>query len=165
MIILSLKLALEIIAIVIVVVLFFLSITIHYVPSNFIWIAQAKDKPSRVLRPGIHFLLPFVNKVISKIQLNEQKAEIYLNDVKTKDGTIERFKIDYSYTINPNLFIYEYDLSEKIMASFREYIESIDQKTLYHENSIINDKIYFHVKEEIESKGYSITAITIYHEK
>lgn len=164
MVILSLTTAIEIIAIIIVIVLFFLSISIHYVPHDYIWISKRNHYPHKILKPGIHFLFPFVNKVVSKILSTEQKAEIYLNDIITKDGSIEHFKLDYSYTINPDLFSYEYDLSEKLMSSFRDYIESIDKNTLTHENSIINDKIYFLVKEEIESKGYSITSITIYHE-
>ena len=161
-----LSLTLEIIAFVIVIVLFFLSITIHYVPNNFIWIFKKKGKPYRILKPGIHFVFPFINKLVKKALIDEQKCEIYLTNVVTKDGSNECFKIDYSYIIKDiNLYNYEFDLSDYIIISLRNYVVSVDIETLIYDLNLISNKIYAHIKEVIEANGYSITKITIYYEK
>lgn len=162
---LFLSLPLEVTAYVIVIVLFLLSITIHLIPMNFLWVIKKKGNPYRVLKPGLHFVFPFIYRIIKKVSTEEQKGEIYLSDVITKDGFIECFKIDYSYLINNyDRYSYEFDLSDCIINSLRIYVDSIEKENLQNIN-LVSDKIYSHIKEVIEANGYSLTKITIYHEK
>lgn len=161
-----LSLKLEIIAFAIVIVLFFFSISIHYVPKNFLWVLKKKNKTLIVLKPGLHFIIPFTSKLVRKTPTDNLKGEIYLNDVTTKDGSNECFKVDYSYQIsNISLYSYEFDLAEYIIDTLRNYIIYIDKDTLHNDSHRLSDIMLSLLKSNIGTNGYSLTKITIYHEK
>lgn len=165
MLILFLKYAVEIVAVILVIVLFFFSITMHIVPNGYIWIIGKKGKPHKFITPGIRFIFPFINKIIDKIPTFEQTKEIYLSDVITKDNSIESFKIDYSFQImDYSRYSYEFDLSEIIVNCLKDYVILVDKETLTYDNKILSDQIYSLVKEEIVANGFYLTKITIYHE-
>lgn len=156
----------EIIQIIFIILLFIVAVSLHIVPKNYIWILKNKKGQSKVLKSGFHFILPFIFRVKSKVLISEQKGELYLSDVKTKDDVLVSFRIDYSYIITDvSLFSYEYDIANTIIEFIRGYVILIDLDSLSSENKILSDILYPKFKEELGYNGITLTKIMIYHEK
>ena len=155
--------ALEIIAIILVAILFLLAISIHYVPKDSFWLITKRNQ-KKVINTGFHFIVPFITKITNKVSSLTQTRELYLSQIQTADSLLD-FKIDYSYeVIDPIQYSEEINLDKEITKSLTEFVITMDIKSLLCDNNSVSDRIYLHINNIANNVGLHITKISIYFE-
>ena len=98
-----------IIAVVVIVILLFLLIirNIHVVQQSKAYVIERMGAFSAVWEVGIHFKLPFIEKVAKKVSLKEQVLDYPPQPVITKDNvTMQIDTVVYFQITDPKLYTY-----------------------------------------------------------
>ena len=111
-------------------VIFFLFNSLQIVPESKVFVIERLGKYHVSFESGLHFLIPFFDKVARKVSLKEQVVDFPPQPVITKDNaTMQIDTVVYFYVTDPNLYAYGV---ERPMSA----IESLTSTTL---RNIIGD--------------------------
>ena len=124
----------------IVVILFILAIvllciTVRVVPEARALIIERFGSYHATWRPGLHFLIPFIDHVSKHINLKEQVADFPPQPVITKDNVTMRIDSVVFFLISdPKRYTYSVDdpnsaIEKLTTAALREIIASMDRDT------------------------------------
>jgi regulator of protease activity HflC (stomatin/prohibitin superfamily) len=173
------------------VVLFFLTSSIFVVRQAEAIIIERLGRYHCTLRPGIHFVLPFINSVrradwsflestrfdsrdyrkvyksISRIDLRESLYDFPRQNVITKDNvTLEINALLYYHITDPKLAIYAVqdlpDAIEKLtQTTLRNVIGSMDLDETLVSRDVINTKLRIILDEASESWGVKVSRVEL----
>lgn len=82
--------------------------TVYIVPQQRAYIVERLGRFARISNPGIHFMIPFIEKVVGKVDLRTSQTDLTDIDAKTKDNvTISleiavQFRVDTAINSNTN---------------------------------------------------------------
>ncbi len=125
----------------------FLLQAVKVVPQKQAWIVERLGKYYKTLHAGLHFIVPFIDRVVAKVSLKEQVLDIPKQEVITKDNVV--VKIDavcYFTVVKPEDAVYnieslEYAIIQTIQTNLRDIIGGMELDEILSSREKINAKI------------------------
>ena len=141
--------------------------TVKVVPQGFHYTVESFGRYTRTLAPGLHFLVPVVERVGHHVNVKEQVLEIPSQDVITRDNAMVRVDgVAFFQVLNAAKSAYEVDHLENAivnltMTNIRTVMGSMDLDELLSNRDVINAKLLDVVDHATESWGVKVTRIEI----
>ena len=155
-----------IIAFVILAILFVLS-AIKSVRQGFNYTVENFGRYERTLQPGLHLLVPVMQRVGYRMNMKEQVLDIPSQDVITRDNAMVRVDgVTFYQILNAARAAYEVDALEHsivnlTMTNVRTVMGSMDLDELLSNRDHINAKLLEVVDAATEAWGIKVTRIEI----
>ena len=161
-------LSLEILPIAIVVLAVILILMgVKRVPQGLEYTVERFGRYTKTLKPGIQFIIPFVDKIGQKVNMMEQVADVPQQEVITKDNAMVSadgvvfFKVmdaaKSAYRVND---MYRAVLNIT-MTNIRSVMGSMDLDELLSQRDVINSRLLTVVDEAAATWGIKVTRIEI----
>jgi regulator of protease activity HflC (stomatin/prohibitin superfamily) len=141
--------------------------TVKVVPQGFNYTVENFGRFTRTLTPGLHFLVPVVERVGHHVNVKEQVIEIPSQDVITRDNAMVRVDgVAFFQVLNAAKSAYEVDNLEHAivnltMTNIRTVMGSMDLDDLLSNRDKINAQLLNVVDHATESWGVKVTRIEI----
>ncbi|MBN8913241.1 MAG: SPFH/Band 7/PHB domain protein [Rhizobiales bacterium] len=141
--------------------------TVKVVPQGYHYTVESFGRFTRTLHPGLHFLVPVVERVGHHVNVKEQVIEIPSQDVITRDNAMVRVDgVAFFQVLNAAKSAYEVDNLENAivnltMTNIRTVMGSMDLDELLSNRDKINAQLLNVVDHATESWGVKVTRIEI----
>ncbi|HRN84102.1 MAG TPA: SPFH domain-containing protein [Hyphomicrobium sp.] len=141
--------------------------TVKIIPQGFNYTVESFGRYTRTLTPGLHFLVPVMERIGHHVNVKEQVLEIPSQDVITRDNAMVRVDgVSFFQVLNAAKSAYEVDHLENAivnltMTNIRTVMGSMDLDELLSNRDIINAKLLDVVDHATESWGVKVTRIEI----
>ena len=141
--------------------------TVKVIPQGYHYTVESFGRYTRTLSPGLHFLVPVVERVGHHVNVKEQVLEIPSQDVITRDNAMVRVDgVAFFQVLNAAKSAYEVDHLENAivnltMTNIRTVMGSMDLDELLSNRDRINAKLLDVVDHATESWGVKVTRIEI----
>lgn len=158
----------EIFAIVIVVLaILIVSQGIRSVSQGWLYTVERFGRYTRTLEPGLHFIVPLVDRIGAKINVREQVLSVPSQDVITRDNAMVRVDgVVFYQVLDAVKAAYEVNDLEKAtinltLTNVRTVMGSMDLDELLSQREKINAQLLTVVDEATEAWGIKVTRIEI----
>ncbi len=151
----------------IVLAIFALWSTVKIVPQGYAWTIESFGKYTRTLDPGLHILVPVMERIGHKMNMKELVIDIPSQDVITRDNAQVRVDgVSFYQVLSAAKAAYEVDNLEQAMVNLtltniRTVMGSMDLDDLLSNRDVINTKLLQVVDAATESWGVKVTRIEI----
>jgi regulator of protease activity HflC (stomatin/prohibitin superfamily) len=141
--------------------------TIKIVPQGYNYTIETFGRYTRTLTPGLHILVPIMERIGSKMNMKEQVIDIPSQDIITRDNAMVTVDgVNFYQVLNAAKAAYEVDhLRQAIvnltMTNIRTVMGSMDLDELLSNRDTINAKLLQVVDAATESWGVKVTRIEI----
>jgi regulator of protease activity HflC (stomatin/prohibitin superfamily) len=141
--------------------------TVKIVPQGFAWTVENFGRYTRTLTPGLHILMPIVERVGYKMNMKEQVIDIPEQDVITRDNAMVKVDgVSFYQVLSAAKAAYEVDSLEQAMVNLtmtniRTVMGSMDLDELLSNRDIINTRLLQVVDAATEAWGVKVTRIEI----
>jgi regulator of protease activity HflC (stomatin/prohibitin superfamily) len=141
--------------------------TVKIVPQGYNWTIERFGRYTRTLSPGLHILVPVMERVGNKINMKEQVMDIESQDVITRDNAMVRVDgVNFYQVLNAAKAAYEVEGLESAimnltMTNVRTVMGSMDLDELLSNRDSINAKLLHVVDLATEAWGIKVTRIEI----
>jgi regulator of protease activity HflC (stomatin/prohibitin superfamily) len=141
--------------------------TVKIVPQGFNWTIENFGRYTRTLSPGLHILVPVVERVGHKMNMKEQVIDIPSQDVITRDNAMVKVDgVSFYQVLSAAKAAYEVDNLEQAMVNLtmtniRTVMGSMDLDELLSNRDQINAKLLQVVDAATEAWGVKVTRIEI----
>jgi len=141
--------------------------TVKVVPQGFNYTVENFGRFTRTLTPGLHFLMPVVERVGHHVNVKEQVIDIPSQDVITLDNAMVRVDgVAFFQVLNAAKSAYEVDNLEHAiinltMTNIRTVMGSMALDELLSNRDKINSQLLHVVDAATESWGVKVTRIEI----
>lgn len=141
--------------------------TVKVVPQGFNYTVESFGRYTRTLNPGLHFLVPVVERVGHHVNVKEQVLDIPGQDVITRDNAMVGVDgVAFFQVLNAAKSAYEVDHLENAivnltMTNVRTVMGSMDLDELLSNRDVINAKLLEVVDSATEAWGVKVTRIEI----
>ncbi|MEO2083342.1 MAG: stomatin-like protein [Desulfurobacteriaceae bacterium] len=121
--------------------------SVKIVPQKEAWIIERLGKYHRTLHAGLHFIVPFIDRVRAKVSLKEQVLDIPKQEVITKDNVVVRIDaVCYFTVVKPEDAVYnienlEYAIIQTIQTNLRDIIGGMELDEILSSREKINARI------------------------
>ena len=150
-----------------VLVIVFLSMMVKIVPQGYEYTVLVLGRFSRILKPGLHILVPIVERVGQRVNMMEQVLDIPSQDVITKDNAMVRvdgvvfFEIQDPYAASYQIHNLYTGILNLVMTNIRTVIGSMEIDELLSQRDVINQRLLSVVDEATVPWGTKITRVEI----
>jgi regulator of protease activity HflC (stomatin/prohibitin superfamily) len=140
---------------------------VKIVPQGYNYTVENFGRYTRTLTPGLHILMPVVERVVHQINMKEQVMDIPNQDVITRDNAMVRVDgVAFFQILNAAKAAYEVDALEPsitnlTMTNVRTVMGSMDLDELLSNRDQINAKLLHVVDAATEAWGVKVTRIEI----
>jgi len=137
------------------------------VPQGEEWTVERFGRYTRTLKPGLHFLVPIMDKVGARINVMETVLDIESQEVITKDNAmILADAVTFYQVIDPAKAAYEVldmrrALSNLSQTNIRSVIGSMDLDESLSNREIINAKLLSVIDDAAHPWGVKVTRVEI----
>lgn len=141
--------------------------TVKIVPQGFNYTVENFGRYTRTLQPGLHILVPVMERIGTRMNMKEQVLDIPSQDVITRDNAMVRVNgVTFYQVINAANAAYEVDMLEHsiinlTMTNIRTVMGSMDLDELLSNRDHINAQLLHVVDAATESWGIKVTRIEI----
>ena len=141
--------------------------TVKVVPQGYNYTVENFGRYTRTLTPGLHILVPVMERVGYKMNMKEQVLDIPSQDVITRDNAMVRVDgVNFFQVLNAARAAYEVDQLESsivnlTMTNVRTVMGSMDLDELLSNRDHINAKLLEVVDAATEAWGIKVTRIEI----
>ncbi len=141
--------------------------TVKIVPQGYNYTVENFGRYTRTLVPGLHILIPVMERVVARMNMKEQVLDIPSQDIITRDNAMVRVNgVNFYQVLNAAKAAYEVDqLEESIvnltMTNIRTVMGSMDLDELLSNRDQINAELLHVVDAATESWGVKVTRIEI----
>jgi regulator of protease activity HflC (stomatin/prohibitin superfamily) len=141
--------------------------TVKVVPQGYNWTVESFGRYTRTLTPGLHILIPVMERVGSKMNMKEQVMDIPSQDIITRDNAMVRVDgVAFHQVLNAAKASYEVNALEQsiinlTMTNIRTVMGSMDLDELLSNRDKINTRLLQVVDAATESWGVKVTRIEI----
>ena len=140
---------------------------VNIVPQGEQWTVERLGKYTVTLQPGLHFLIPFIERVGERVNMMERLLEIDEMDVITKDNAIVRADAVTFYQVN-NAYRAAYEVQELERAiinltttNIRSMIGAMNLDEVLSDRELINVKLLIAIDEATHPWGVKATRVEI----
>jgi regulator of protease activity HflC (stomatin/prohibitin superfamily) len=157
--------AVALVALVFAIILIFMSV--KSVAQGEEWTIERFGRYTRTLKPGLSFLVPFVDKVGTRINMMETVLDIDSQEVITKDNAIVMADaVTFYQVVNASQAAYEVrdlqrGLSNLTQTNIRSVVGSMDLDESLSNRDIINAKLLGVIDEAASPWGVKVTRVEI----
>lgn len=141
--------------------------TVKVVPQGTNYTVENFGRYTRTLTPGLHILIPVMERIGARMNMKEQVLEIPSQDVITRDNAMVRVDgVTFFQVLNAAKAAYEVDQLEGsiinlTMTNVRTVMGSMDLDELLSNRDQINAKLLHVVDAATEAWGVKVTRIEI----
>ncbi|MDX2289948.1 MAG: SPFH domain-containing protein [Hyphomicrobiaceae bacterium] len=141
--------------------------TVKIVPQGFEYTVETFGRYTKTLPPGLHILIPVVERVGHRMNMKEQVLDIPSQDVITRDNAMVRVDgVNFFQVMNAARSAYEVDRLEHsiinlTLTNIRTVMGSMDLDELLSNRDVINAKLLSVVDAATEVWGVKVTRIEI----
>ncbi len=141
--------------------------TVKVVPQGYNWTVENFGRYTRTLTPGLHILIPVMERVGSKMNMKEQVMDIPSQDIITRDNAMVRVDgVAFHQVLNAAKASYEVNALEPsiinlTMTNIRTVMGSMDLDELLSNRDKINTRLLQVVDAATEAWGIKVTRIEI----
>ncbi|MEM1370624.1 MAG: SPFH domain-containing protein [Pseudomonadota bacterium] len=140
---------------------------VKIVPQGYNYTVENFGRYTRSLPPGLHFLVPVVERIGHKMNMKELVLDIPSQDVITRDNAMVRVNgVTFFQVLSAAKAAYEVDALENsiinlTMTNIRTVMGSMDLDELLSNRDTINAQLLRVVDDATESWGIKVTRIEI----
>ncbi len=141
--------------------------TVTTVPQGMNYTVEIFGRYTRTLGPGLHILVPFMERIGARMNMKELVIDIPSQDVITRDNAMVRVDgVTFFQVLNAAKAAYEVDQLEPsiinlTMTNIRTVMGSMDLDELLSNRDTINSKLLIVVDAATEAWGVKVTRIEI----
>jgi regulator of protease activity HflC (stomatin/prohibitin superfamily) len=141
--------------------------TVKIVPQGKNYTVENFGRYTRTLQPGLHILIPVMERVGTRMNMKEQVLDIPSQDVITRDNAMVRVNgVTFFQVLNAARAAYEVDQLEPsiinlTMTNVRTVMGSMDLDELLSNRDKINAQLLHVVDQATEAWGIKVTRIEI----
>ena len=141
--------------------------TVKVVPQGSNWTVETFGRYTRTLSPGLHILIPVMERVGTKMNMKEQVMDIPSQDIITRDNAMVRVDgVAFYQVLNAAKASYEVNMLEMsiinlTMTNIRTVMGSMDLDELLSNRDKINTRLLQVVDAATEAWGIKVTRIEI----
>ena len=143
------------------------SLSLKIVPQSQNYVIENMGKFKRILGPGPNFIIPFFDRVRSKISIKERVCDFAPQPVITKDNvTMQIDSVVYFFVSDPKLFTYgiqnPMSAVENLTATtLRNIIGELDLDQTLTSRDVINSKMRAIIDEATDAWGIKVTRVEL----
>lgn len=140
---------------------------ITIVPQEYAYVIEFLGKYSKTWQAGLHFKIPLLERVASKVSLKEQTFDFPPQNVITKDNvTITVDSVVYSRVFDPRLYTYGienamYGLENLAATTLRSILGEMELDSTLSSRAEINAKMESILDEATDKWGLKVTRVEI----
>jgi regulator of protease activity HflC (stomatin/prohibitin superfamily) len=141
--------------------------TVKTVPQGYNYTVETFGRYTRTLTPGLHILVPIMERIGYKMNMKEQVIDIPSQDIITKDNAMVTVDgVNFFQVLNAAKAAYEVDqlrgaIVNLTMTNIRTVMGSMDLDELLSNRDTINAKLLQVVDAATEAWGVKVTRIEI----
>lgn len=151
----------------VVLVILVLFAGIKTIPQGFNYTVERFGRYTRTLEPGLNMIVPFVDRVGSRMNMMEQVLDVPTQEVITKDNaSVAADAVAFYQVLNAPQAAYQVNqlevaLLNLTMTNIRSVMGSMDLDELLSNRDAINDRLLRVVDEAASPWGIKITRVEI----
>lgn len=154
-------------AVILLVVLITVAKTIVMVPQGFAFTIERLGKFSHVARPGLSFIMPFMDRISHRMNMKEQVFDIPSQSIITRDNAMVTVDgVVFYQVLDPAKAAYEinelrYAILNLSMTNIRTVMGSMDLDELLSHREKINASLLGIIDEATDPWGIKVTRVEI----